>query len=186
MQSSQAEVTRLMECVARSRVNFRRLNWNNAYFSNPEAFFSSVVSVSIITAYKSMNCIAWSFYPIFFLVIWSAGYAQNNHVRHFFPYDFTKNRAGHLLVAKILIVPHGLNNRDYVMCICSRNFKYFWGWDSLFYGRARGLLLLALAFSFLVFMLGCSFVCNFVGCVCGVFYFKFLFLMQWYTDSPAY
>ncbi|XP_066360460.1 uncharacterized protein [Miscanthus floridulus] len=44
MQSSQAEVTRLMECVARSRVNFRRLNWNNAYFSNPEAFFSSVVS----------------------------------------------------------------------------------------------------------------------------------------------
>jgi hypothetical protein len=58
MQSSQAEVTRLMECVARSRVNFRRFNWNNAYFSNPEAFFSSVVSVSIITANKSMNCIA--------------------------------------------------------------------------------------------------------------------------------
>ncbi|KAG0519978.1 hypothetical protein BDA96_08G033300 [Sorghum bicolor] len=44
MQCSQAEVTRLMECVARSRVNFRRLKWNNAYFSNPEAFFSSVVS----------------------------------------------------------------------------------------------------------------------------------------------
>jgi hypothetical protein len=55
MQGSQAEVTRLMECVARSRVNFLRLEWNNAYFSNPEAFFSSVVSVSIITAYKSMN-----------------------------------------------------------------------------------------------------------------------------------
>ncbi|XP_021301493.1 uncharacterized protein LOC8074859 isoform X5 [Sorghum bicolor] len=44
MQGSQAEVTRLMECVARSRVNFLRLKWNNAYFSNPEAFFSSVVS----------------------------------------------------------------------------------------------------------------------------------------------
>ncbi|OQU78677.1 hypothetical protein SORBI_3008G029850 [Sorghum bicolor] len=44
MQGSQAEVTRLMECVARSRVNFLRLEWNNAYFSNPEAFFSSVVS----------------------------------------------------------------------------------------------------------------------------------------------
>ncbi|XP_066360190.1 uncharacterized protein [Miscanthus floridulus] len=44
MQCSQAEVTRLMECVARSRENFCRLQWNNAYFSNPEAFFSSVVS----------------------------------------------------------------------------------------------------------------------------------------------
>ncbi|KAG0519977.1 hypothetical protein BDA96_08G033200 [Sorghum bicolor] len=44
MQGSQAEVTRLMECVARSRVNFLRLEWNDAYFSNPEAFFSSVVS----------------------------------------------------------------------------------------------------------------------------------------------
>ncbi|XP_066355991.1 OVARIAN TUMOR DOMAIN-containing deubiquitinating enzyme 1-like [Miscanthus floridulus] len=74
MQCSQAEVTRLMECVARSRENFCRLQWNNAYFSNPEAFFSSVVS------------------DFFFLA---------------------KNHAGHLLVAKILIVPHGLNHRDY-------------------------------------------------------------------------
>eukprot|EP00267_Zea_mays_P030344 XP_008661800.1 uncharacterized LOC100279248 isoform X4 [Zea mays] len=44
MQGSQAEVTRLMECVARSKVNFCRLEWNKAYFSNPKAFFSSVVS----------------------------------------------------------------------------------------------------------------------------------------------
>ncbi|XP_066358000.1 uncharacterized protein [Miscanthus floridulus] len=44
MQGSQAEVTRLMECVARSRENFCRLHWDSAYFSNPEAFFSSVVS----------------------------------------------------------------------------------------------------------------------------------------------
>jgi hypothetical protein len=55
MQASHAEVTRLMECVARSREKFCRLHWNDAYFSNPEAFFSSVVSVSIIPAYKSMN-----------------------------------------------------------------------------------------------------------------------------------
>ena len=54
MQGSQAEVTRLMKCVAKSRKNFCRLQWNNAYFSDPEAFFSSVVSVSIIPAYKSM------------------------------------------------------------------------------------------------------------------------------------
>ncbi|KAJ1265734.1 hypothetical protein BS78_08G098300 [Paspalum vaginatum] len=44
MQCSQAEITRLMECVARSREHFCHLEWNNAYFSNPEAFFSSVVS----------------------------------------------------------------------------------------------------------------------------------------------
>lgn len=44
MQASHAEVTRLMECVARSREKFCRLHWNDAYFSNPEAFFSSVVS----------------------------------------------------------------------------------------------------------------------------------------------
>jgi hypothetical protein len=55
MQGSQAEVTRLLKCVAKSRKNFCRLQWNNAYFSDPEAFFSSVVSVSIIPAYKSMN-----------------------------------------------------------------------------------------------------------------------------------
>ncbi|XP_002441806.2 ubiquitin thioesterase otubain-like isoform X2 [Sorghum bicolor] len=44
MQGSQDEVTRLMECVARSKENFCRLHWDSAYFSNPEAFFSSVVS----------------------------------------------------------------------------------------------------------------------------------------------
>jgi hypothetical protein len=54
MQGSQDEVTRLMECVARSKENFCRLHWDSAYFSNPEAFFSSVVSVSIISTYKSM------------------------------------------------------------------------------------------------------------------------------------
>ena len=152
MQGSQAEVTRLMKCVAKSRKNLCRLQWNNAYFSDPEAFFSSVVSVSTIPAYKSMNFYCLIIISWLFLVICFSSYEQNNHVG---------------VVAKRVLVPHGLNHRDYVMCICSRNFKYFWGWDSLFYGQARGLLLLALAFSFLVFMLGCSFVCNFVG-VCVV------------------
>ncbi|XP_062183714.1 OVARIAN TUMOR DOMAIN-containing deubiquitinating enzyme 1-like [Phragmites australis] len=44
MQNSQAEVTRLMECVATSRENLCRLKWDKSYFLNPEAFFSSVVS----------------------------------------------------------------------------------------------------------------------------------------------
>uniref|UniRef100_A0A0A8YU87 Uncharacterized protein n=1 Tax=Arundo donax TaxID=35708 RepID=A0A0A8YU87_ARUDO len=44
MQDSRAEVTRLMECVARSRKNFCRLKWSKAYFLNPEAYFSSVIS----------------------------------------------------------------------------------------------------------------------------------------------
>ncbi|KAG0519974.1 hypothetical protein BDA96_08G033200 [Sorghum bicolor] len=101
MQGSQAEVTRLMECVARSRVNFLRLEWNDAYFSNPEAFFSSVVSPAM---HKTI-------------------------VQDFF--FLTKNHAGHLLVAKILIVPHGLNHRDYVVCIFSRNSRSLSTWSIL-------------------------------------------------------
>ncbi|KAL6653022.1 hypothetical protein ACP70R_011947 [Stipagrostis hirtigluma subsp. patula] len=44
MQDSEAEVSRLMKCVERSRENFCRLKWNKAYFLNPEAYFSSVAS----------------------------------------------------------------------------------------------------------------------------------------------
>jgi hypothetical protein len=100
MQGSQAEVTRLMECVARSKVNFCRLEWNKAYFSNPKAFFSSVVSVSIILAYKSMSlyCLIVFLLDIFFLAI----FVCMTHISY-----------------QIVIVPHGLNHRDYVMCICS-------------------------------------------------------------------
>ncbi|KAL6851487.1 hypothetical protein ACP4OV_020420 [Aristida adscensionis] len=44
MQDSQAEVTRLMECVARCRENFSRLKWDKAYFLNPEAYLTSAIS----------------------------------------------------------------------------------------------------------------------------------------------
>ncbi|KAL6660345.1 hypothetical protein ACP70R_001891 [Stipagrostis hirtigluma subsp. patula] len=44
MQDSRAEFTRLMECVARSNDDFSCLNWDSAYFLNPEGYFSSVVS----------------------------------------------------------------------------------------------------------------------------------------------
>ncbi|XP_062185273.1 OVARIAN TUMOR DOMAIN-containing deubiquitinating enzyme 1-like isoform X2 [Phragmites australis] len=44
MHDSQVEFTRLMECVARCRDYFCCLKWDKAYFMNPEAYFSSVVS----------------------------------------------------------------------------------------------------------------------------------------------
>ncbi|TVU13309.1 hypothetical protein EJB05_40357 [Eragrostis curvula] len=44
MQDCQAEITRLMECLEVSRENLCQLKWDKAYFLNPEAYFSSVVS----------------------------------------------------------------------------------------------------------------------------------------------
>ncbi|KAK3145173.1 hypothetical protein QOZ80_4AG0324530 [Eleusine coracana subsp. coracana] len=49
----QAEFTRLMECVATSRDYFLCLKWDKAYFSNPEAYFSSIVS-----EFKHLVCLA--------------------------------------------------------------------------------------------------------------------------------
>ncbi|XBI98519.1 hypothetical protein VPH35_018749 [Triticum aestivum] len=44
MQDKQAEVTRLMECFEMYTDRFSRLKWDEAYFLNPEKYFSSVVS----------------------------------------------------------------------------------------------------------------------------------------------
>lgn len=55
MQDSQAEVNRLMEHLAISKDNFCRLNWDKAYFLNPEAYFSSVASVRILPAHSFFN-----------------------------------------------------------------------------------------------------------------------------------
>ena len=56
MQDKQAEVTRLMECLDMSKDRFSCLEWNRAYFSiDPEEYFSSVVSVSTVLAYRSIN-----------------------------------------------------------------------------------------------------------------------------------
>lgn len=54
MQDSPAEITRLMGCVAMSLEKLSGLQWDKAYFLNPIAYFSSVVSVSILS-YKSIN-----------------------------------------------------------------------------------------------------------------------------------
>ncbi|KAL6851502.1 hypothetical protein ACP4OV_020435 [Aristida adscensionis] len=44
MQDSPGEFTRVMDCVARCGDDFCCLKWDKAYFLNPEAYFSSVVS----------------------------------------------------------------------------------------------------------------------------------------------
>jgi hypothetical protein len=37
-----------MECMAAYRNYFLSLEWDKAYFSNPEAYFSSVIAVSTV------------------------------------------------------------------------------------------------------------------------------------------
>ena len=74
MQDKQAEVTRLMECLDMSKDRFSCLEWNKAYFSiDPEEYFSSVVSVSTVLAYKGINI-----FPLISLSI----YVHNNYVGH--------------------------------------------------------------------------------------------------------
>lgn len=51
----QAELTRLMECVTTSRDYFLCLKWDKAYFSNPEAYFSSIVSEFKHLVYLAAN-----------------------------------------------------------------------------------------------------------------------------------
>ncbi|KAK3142933.1 hypothetical protein QOZ80_4BG0354370 [Eleusine coracana subsp. coracana] len=51
----QAELTRLMECVATSTDYFLCLKWDKAYFSNPEAYFSSIVSEFKHLVYLASN-----------------------------------------------------------------------------------------------------------------------------------
>lgn len=76
MQDKQAEVTRLMECLEMSKDRFSRLEWHKADFSiDPEEYFSSVVSVSTVLAYKSIK--------LFFLISLSI-YVQNNYVGHIY------------------------------------------------------------------------------------------------------
>lgn len=53
MHDGQAELTRLMECMAAYRNYFLSLEWDKAYFSNPEAYFSSVIAVSTVLDDKS-------------------------------------------------------------------------------------------------------------------------------------
>jgi hypothetical protein len=55
MQDRQAEVIRLMECVEVSIKRIYQLEWGEAYFLNPKDNILSVVYVSIIVAYKSLN-----------------------------------------------------------------------------------------------------------------------------------
>ena len=71
MQDKQAEVTRLMECFEMYTDRFSRLKWDEAYFLNPEKYFSSVVSVSTVLACKSINL---------FCLISLSIYVQNNYV----------------------------------------------------------------------------------------------------------
>jgi hypothetical protein len=54
MQDRQAEVFRLMQCVEVSTKRFYQLEWGEAYLLKPE-FLSSLVFVSILVAYKSLN-----------------------------------------------------------------------------------------------------------------------------------